>query len=138
MLRWVSTLLIAAFVVATVIALAPLCVAMQKKGKPPEVVILEIICRRSGVDVVVDGRLKIGPERPVKKLQLLIDFLGADHQLLQTKRGEVNDDVLQKGEEAEFHMRVTDPIRAVEYSIRAEEGDGRELRVDRTGRYPIE
>ncbi len=136
MFRWVAIV-----VCIEVLLLAPFCAAMQKKGKPgkaPEVHILEINCRRSSGDVVVDGRLKVGQERPLKKLQLLIDFLGADHQLLQTKRGEVDDTVLQKGEEAEFHMRVTDPIRAVEYSIRAEEGDGRELRVDKTGRYPIE
>lgn len=114
---------------------------MQKKGKspkPPEVTILEINVHRVESDVVVDGRLQVGPERSLKKLQLLIDFLGSDHQLLQSKRGEVDDGVLQKGEEAEFHLRVTDPTRAVEYTLRAEEGDGRELRVDKAGPYPIE
>ncbi|MBI3210729.1 MAG: hypothetical protein HYZ37_17730 [Candidatus Solibacter usitatus] len=123
------------------ILLASLCFAAQKKGKqtkPPEVAITEVNCHREGSDVIVDGRVTVTGDRPLKKLQLLIDFLGSDKQLLQTKRGEVDDGILKPGEEAEFHMRVSDPIRAVMYSLRAEEGDGRELRLDKAGPYAIE
>ena len=94
--------------------LASLCVAWQKKGKGPkvpEVVVIQARCARSDGDVVVDGRLKIQGTRTITKLNLLIDFLGADKQLLQTKRGMVEENELKPGDEAEFHMRIADPVR---------------------------
>lgn len=121
--------------------LASLCAFAQKKGKspkPPEVVVMEVTCRRADGDVSVDGRVKILAEKPVKRLNLLVDFLGTDKQLLQTKRGEVDGDLLTAGDESEFHLRVSDPVRAVLYSIRAEDGDGRELRVEKAGPFQIE
>jgi hypothetical protein len=118
--------------------LASVCVAAPKKGKSPEVSVVQVICRRVGDDVALDGRLKVGGARPLKKIRLLFDFLGTDKQLLETKRGEVDEDLLAPGEEAEFHLRVADPVRAVLYSIRAEESDGRELNVERAGPFPIE
>ncbi len=114
-----------------------MCAAAPRKGKPPEVAILQIVCRRANGDVSVDGRLKAGP-KAVKKLSLFVDFLGTDKQLLQTKRGDVEEELLQPDEEAEFHLRVSDPVRAVLYSIRVEDGDGRDLRLDKTGPFPIE
>lgn len=118
--------------------LASLCVAAPKKGKSPEVSVIQVTCRRLGDDVALDGRLKVGGMKPLKKIRLLFDFLGTDRQLLETKRGEVEEDLLAPGEEAEFHVRVADPVRAVLYSIRAEDGDGRELNVDKSGPFPIE
>ncbi len=121
--------------------LASLCFSWQKKGKspkPPDVTVEEAICRRFEGDVLLDGRVRITAERPVAKLRLLFDFLGADRQLLQTKRTELEDGVLRPGEESEFHLRVADPVRAVLISIRAEDGSGRELNVARAGPYPIE
>lgn len=122
-----------------VVLLASLCAAAPRKGKgkAAEVAVLQIVCRRASGDVAVDGRLKAG-EKPIKKLSLFVDFLGTDKQLLQTKRGEVDEEILQPGDEAEFHMRVADPVRAVLYTIRAEDGDGRDLRLDKIGPFPIE
>lgn len=121
--------------------LGSLCSAMQKKGKspkPPEVVILEVKCQRSVGDVLVDGRVRVQGERPFNKLQLLIDFLGSDKQLMTTKTGEVSGEILDPGEELEFHMRVAEPTGVVYFSLRAEDGNGRDLRVDKAGPYTIE
>lgn len=126
---------------SVLLTLASLCFAAPKKGKQakgPEVVVLEVLCKRAEGDVAVDGRVRVATEKPVKKLNLLIDFLGSDKQLLQTKRGEVDSELLSPGEESEFHLRVSDPVRAVLYSIRAEDGDGRELRIEKSGPFPIE
>lgn len=121
--------------------LACLCLGWQKKPKgpkPPEVLVLQASCQRAEGDVVVDGRLKIQGTRAITKLSLLIDFLGADKQLLQTKRGMVEESQLKPGDEAEFHMRIADPVRAVLYTLRAEDGDGRDYRVENPGPFPIE
>jgi len=121
--------------------LASLCFAWQKKGKSPklaEVAVVEINCHRADGDVHVDGKLKAQTNKPIQKLQLLVDFLGSDKQLLETKRGPVDTELLEPGEETEFHLRVSDPVRAVLYTIRAEDGDGRDLRVEKAGPFPIE
>ena len=105
----------------------------------PEVVVLEATCLRSGDgDVAVDGRLKIQGTKTITKLNLLIDFLGSDKQLLQTKRGLVEENDLKPGDEADFHMRIADPVRAVLYTLRAEDSDGRDYRVENPGPFPIE
>jgi hypothetical protein len=99
---------------------------------------VEAFCRRFEGDVLLDGRVRITAEKPVVKLKLLFDFLGTDRQLLQTKAALIDDETLTAGDESEFHLRVADPVRAVLFSIRAEDGSGRELNLTRAGPYPIE
>lgn len=114
---------------------------MQKKGKPSRTTdlrILEATCFRTEGVASVDGKLIVESARPVQKLQLLIDFLNSDRQLLSTKRGEVTEERLETGEESEFHMQVSTPPRAVYIAIRAEDGYGRDLRVENEGPFEIE
>ncbi|MFN7936291.1 MAG: hypothetical protein U0R19_23375 [Bryobacteraceae bacterium] len=121
--------------------LASLCAAMQKKGKPSKATdlrILDATCFRTEGIASVDGKLIVESARPVQKLQLLIDFLNSDRQLLSTKRGEVTEERLETGEESEFHMQVPTPPRAVYFAIRAEDGSGRDLRVENEGPFEIE
>lgn len=129
------------FLLACSLLFASLCVAFQKKGKspkPPEVTVIEVICKREGGDVQVDGKLKATGERPLKQVDLIVDFLGASKQLLESKRGPVDSEELAPGDETEFHLRVADPIKAVLFTLRAEDSDGRELRVDKAGPFTIE
>lgn len=138
---YLSRLLYRVFLVASSLLIASLCFALQKKGKtpkPPEITILEITCRRENGDVTVDGKLKADGERSLKEVHLIVDFLGTGKQLLESKRGPVDTELLQPGDESEFHLRVADPIRAVRFTLRAEEGDGRDLRIENIGPFPIE
>jgi hypothetical protein len=121
--------------------IAPLCVGLQKKAKtpkPPEIAVLAVTITRIEDDVSVDGKLRVQCEKPVKALHLFIDFLNSDKKLLSTKRGEVTDTILETGDEPEFKMRVVAPTRAVYYTLRAEDGDGRDLRVENEGPFAIE
>ncbi len=114
---------------------------MQKKGKqskPTDLRILDATCFRTEGIASVDGKLIVESTRPVQKLQLILDFLNSDRQLLSTKRGEVTEEKLETGEESEFHMQVPTPPRAVYFSIRAEDGGGRDLRVENDGPFEIE
>jgi hypothetical protein len=126
--------------IALLLILGSLCFGLQKKGKPrsPEVLVLEVTCRRMDGDFVLDGRVQVQSEKPLRGLHLLIDFHGTDKQVLQTKRGEVNSDTLDPGTESEFHMRVADNPRAVFYSLRAEDRNRRDLRIEKAGPFPIE
>lgn len=126
---------------AVILMLASLCLAGQSKSKASsqsEVQVLEVTCRRQSGDVLLDGRVKNNSLKPLIKLQLLFDFLGTDRQVLTTKRGELEQETLDPGQEAEFHLRVGDPVRAVSYMMRAEDGRGRDLRVENSGPFPIE
>lgn len=118
--------------------LASLCFAMQKKGKPPDVRVVQASCVRLEVDVAVDGKLVVESARTLQMLQLVIDFLDSDRQLLTSKRGVVSEDPLERGDEPEFHLRVAGPARAVYFRIRAEETEGRDLRVENEGPFAIE
>jgi hypothetical protein len=109
----------------------------QKKGK--EVELLEATAHRQDGMVTVDARVKNVGEKPIKSLQLVVDFVGPDRkQVITTKRGHVQEAVLDPGDEAEFHAQLEDPSRATEFQINFEDTNGRYLRGDKNGLLPIE
>src|SRR5258708_33662467 len=104
----------------------------QKKGKeakPPEVELLEATAHRQEGNVIVDARVKNVGDKPIKALRLLIDFIAPDHkQVITTKRGRIDPEMLDPGEEADFHAQIEDPSRATEFQINFEDGNGKYLR----------
>lgn len=119
--------------------LASLCAAMQKKGKRPkplDVRILEASCYRTEDIATIDGKLVVESERSLNQLQLLIDFIDSDQKVLSTRRGLVTEELLETGDESEFHMQVAATPRSVYFLIRAESGQ-RELRVENQGPFEI-
>src|SRR3954453_11930237 len=110
-----------------------------KEGKPPELELLEATAHRQDGMVTVDARVKNVGEKPIKSLQIVVDFVGPDRkQVITTKRGRVQEAVLDPGEEAEFHAQLEDPSRAVDFQISFEDTNGRYLRGENTGPFPIE
>src|ERR1700704_1867916 len=81
----------------------------QKKGKeakPPEVELLEATAHRQEGNVIVDAKVKNVGDKPIKALQLIIDFVAPDHkQVITTKRGGVEAEMLEPGEEADFRAQ---------------------------------
>jgi hypothetical protein len=70
---------------------------------------------------------------------LLIDFVAPDHkQVITTKRGRIEAEMLDPGEEADFRAQIEDPSRATEFLINFEDGNGKYLRAEKTGPFPIE
>jgi len=114
----------------------------QKKGKdskPPEVQLLEASARRQEGIISVDARVKNCGEKPIKALQLILDFVASDHkQVITTKRGGIDAEMLDPGEEAEFHAQLEDQVRATEFQVNFEDGNGKYLRTEKTGPFPIE
>jgi hypothetical protein len=126
---------------ALILALASLCFPAQKKGKSPrpaEVEVLAAAAYRSEGVVQLDGRIRNAGERPMTKLNLFFDFFGTSNEPITTKRTEVDPEEIAPGDEAEFRVEVGDPVRAVRFQIRAEEGEGRDLKVIKPGPYVIE
>jgi hypothetical protein len=111
----------------------------QKKGKPPEVELMEAKVHRQEGNLIIDARVKNVGEKPIKTLVLIIDFVASDHkQVITTKRGGLDQEILDPGEEAEFHAQIEDPSRATEFRITVEDGGGKYLRAEKTGPFPIE
>ena len=86
----------------------------------------------------MDGRVRNSGEKPIKELILLFDFQSPEKQVVATERGAIDEEILQPGEEAAFHMEANAPPGSVAFQINAADGAGRELRVAKSGPFPIE
>ena len=125
------------------LATLPVVSAQDKKRKgkppkPPDLTILQVSCRRADGEIILDGRVQNTGEKPLQNVDLLIDFRATGKQVLTTKRGPVESELLTPQAEADFHLRINDYARAIEIFFNAEEKDRRDLRVDKTGPYAIE
>ncbi len=121
--------------------LASLLYPAQRKRnqpKPPELEVAEVTARRGEGTVSVDGRVRNCGEKKLRGLKLLFDFMDSDRQTITTKNWKIEDVILEPGDETEFHAQLTDPVRAVFFRVNAEDGGGRELRVDKGGPFPVE
>jgi len=113
-------------------------VAAEKKKKPPDLEVLEATAHRGESKVSVDGRVRNSGEKPIKELTLLFDFQAPGKQVVATEKGAIDEEILQPGEEAAFHMEANAPPGSVAFQINAADGAGRELRVSKAGPFPIE
>lgn len=125
------------------LAFPSLCGPMQKKGKsqkpsPAVIEVLQVTSSRSDGKVQIDGKIRNSGERPAEKVHLFFDFLAAGNAAISSAGAEIDPETLGPGEEAEFHLEVPDPIRAVRFTMRVEESDGRELKIVKPGPYGIE
>lgn len=110
-----------------------------KQPKPPDVELIEASARRQEGNIMIDARVKNISEKPIKALVLLIDFIASDHkQVITTKRGSLDQEMLDPGEEAGFRAQIEDPSRATEFRINFEDGGGKYLRAEKTGPFPVE
>jgi len=112
--------------------------ADKKPPKPPDIEVLEVSAHRGERKVSLEGRIKNTGEKPIKKLRLLFNFMAPGKQVITTQTGEIEEELLGRGEEASFHMELNDPPRSVEFSIDAEDGSKRALRIGNPGPFPIE
>jgi hypothetical protein len=91
------------------VALATLSAAADRKRnqappKPAEIEIVEITARRGDGRVSLDGRVKNTGERAAVGMVLYFDFMAPGRQVVTTKRGDLEIETLEPGEEAEFHV----------------------------------
>jgi hypothetical protein len=129
------------FVIPVLFALAILLCADDKKRKPskgPQIELIEATCRRSEGRVLVDGRIRNTSDRPLKNIVLTFRFIAPGRQVIASKNGPLDEQLLEPGDEAEFHLQAPSPARAVSFDVNVEDGSGRELRLDRSGPFPIE
>lgn len=113
--------------------------AAQKKPKPPEIEVISSRAARQDGVIAVDGRVKNVGEKPIRKLTVSFDFLGADNRVLTTKHAGIGQDELAPGDETEFSLQLEDTPKAAWFRINTlADGSGRELRFVEPPKQAIE
>ncbi len=128
-------------VVAALLILASLLYPQTRKRKspkPPDLQMMKVDARRTDSGISIDGKVKNTGEKPLNGIVLLIDFLAPGKEVLTTKNGPVESEVLAPGDEAEFRLQINDQSRAVHVRFNAEDKDKRDLRVENAGPFTIE
>jgi len=120
--------------------LATLCAAaaQQRKPAPPVVEIVEVAAHRSERLVTIDGKVRNAGGRPLKGLQLVLDFMASDGKVITRQRGAIEREWLEPGEDAEFRWQMRDHPRAVSFRFRAVDGVQSELPVKNAGPHYID
>ncbi len=110
----------------------------QRKQKPPEVEVLEAKARREGDRILVDGRLRVSAEKPLRGVVVIFDLMAPESNVVGTQKAVLDDQLVRPGEERSWHSETSEHVRAVRFRIRASDAGDRELRVGNAGPFPIE
>jgi hypothetical protein len=81
--------------------------------------------------------LRATGDKPVSRLVLSFAFLASGHSVLVTKKAGIDEDTLQTGDEAPFHVETSFPPHAIEIAVTAFKNGNVELGVANPGPYPI-
>lgn len=110
----------------------------KKQPKPPDIQVLETTAKRTGENIDLDGRVRNTGTKPIQGLTLVFDFLAPGKLVITTQKASIDEDILEPGKEAAFHLVLVDPVRAVKYQLSAVDEEERDLRVGNPGPFPIE
>jgi hypothetical protein len=110
----------------------------KKKKAQYAIQIMETTALRGEETISLDGRVRNIGEKPIEHLIVLFDFLAPGGPVLTTQRFEVEEGLLEPGQEAVFRAQVTDPVRAVRYRLNATDRLGRDFQVTNPGPFVIE
>jgi len=127
-----------AFAILPLLALG----AGGKKGKgsqAPQAEVVELTVQRTTEGTVeIDGRVRNCGTKALRRLVLRFKVLAPEGIVVTTQTGDISPEVLEPGEEAEFHWRMKDPARGVALRVEAGTPNDPELTVSNPGPYPIE
>ena len=107
-------------------------------ARKTDIDVLEVKCRRGEQKVMVDGKLRVTCEKPLRGVVLELAFLSDSGDVLITEKTDVTDETLEKNDEQSFHAETLNPPGAIQYKIRAFDANDRELRVGNAGPFVIE
>ena len=127
--------------IATFVLIATLLYPQGKKSKKhkgPEAAIERIELKREGDVVLLDGTVKNLSLKPIQGMTLHFEFFAPNKESLTILNGPVDSALIEPGDEAEFHLQVKYPTRAIELKIEAQDKDRRDLNLDKNGPYRID
>lgn len=110
----------------------------KRKQRPPEVEVVELRTHRGEGQLTIDGKIRNEMDQPLRGLVLFFALEASRHEVVATKNGVPEPEDLAPGEEAEFHVETSDPVRAVYIRVEARDKRGVDLRLGKNGPFPIE
>ena len=122
----------------TVLILAAISTAADKKPKPPDLEVLAAAAHRGEKTISLEGHVRNSGDKPLRGLTLIFHFMAPGKKVVTTQKAQIDEELLEPGQQAAFHVELNGPPRSVEFAIDAADGSGRELRVAKSGPFPIE
>jgi hypothetical protein len=124
-------------------ALLPLLVMAggqeRRPPKPAHLEVLEFLARRTTERTVeIDGRVRNCGNKPLQKITMRFRILAPGNVTLTTQHGALEPEILEPGEETEFHWQMREPARAVSVLVEATDTRDSELIIAKAGPYAIE
>ncbi|HEU0121718.1 MAG TPA: hypothetical protein VFQ91_14410 [Bryobacteraceae bacterium] len=126
---------------AAFLLIATLLYPQGKKSKKPkgsEAVLEKIEVRRDGDVVLLDGAVRNSGMRQIPGIVLHFEFYAPNNESLTVLNGPVEAELLDPGDETEFHLQVRYPTRAVELRVEAFDKEKRDLSLEKNGPYRID
>jgi len=109
----------------------------RKEQSATRLEVVELKAARDGRRITLDGEVRNTGTRSLTKVVLIFDLLDADRNTISSRRGPIDELVLDPGDSSAFHFYAPDQARAVEVSVRAQQ-HGLEIQVAKAGPFPIE
>jgi hypothetical protein len=112
--------------------------APQKTKKALDVQVVETKARREEGKIIVDGKVRVTGEKPLRGLVVVFDFRSPEKEVVTTQSTTVDEDTMVRGGEGSYHVEMADAARAVTYTVRAFDAHEKELSAENTGPFSIE
>ncbi|MBI2681289.1 MAG: hypothetical protein HYX25_09830 [Candidatus Solibacter usitatus] len=109
-----------------------------QKAKTGDIDILEVTAQRGDDMIEIDGRVRNTSDKTIRGLTLSFDFTAPDGSVMTTQTAPVDEENLAAGKEAPFHMKLSNPARAVRFKVSALTESKRRLRVTNGGPFAID
>ncbi len=110
----------------------------RKEQKQFQIEVVEVKAARVENRIALDGKIKNTGQRDVHRLILVFNMLDSERRVLSSRRGPIEEDVLEPGQEAVFHFDIPNQARAVYLRMEAEYAGGTTLDVAKAGPFPID
>jgi hypothetical protein len=130
-------------ILLTATAGAPLALPAQKgkrgKGKgKAEIAVLKISTIHQNGIIEYEGDLKNVSERPLTGLTMRVEFLDVDGVMASAQKIEIEEGVVQPGEERHFSIQGHDVPRAVSFRVSFTSKGDHDLYTSGAGPYPLD
>lgn len=109
----------------------------KKEAKGPDIILSKLGAVREAQFLLMDGVVKNVSGRILRGVVLHFEFFDPDGKMISRKNTTVVEDELEDGETEEFSVQTPSPARAVVIRVEAEDSQGRYLRLEQKGPYPI-
>jgi hypothetical protein len=118
--------------------LAPAALQQREQRSLNQIEVKEAKAERQERGIILDGRVKNTGQRALYRLTLVFDLIDSEQKVISSRKGPIEEDVLEPGEEASFQFHVPDQARAVQFRMRAESEKTVDLAVVKPGPFLIE